>query len=120
MKMSTNKDFVSVSNFDQLLVDKIFEFCIIYNKFYNRYIISINKNKADKVIVYMEKGLCAKSEIIELNKIKVIELTFKIKNETFKITAIYRSPSTGPFVYSSVLDIYLREDKKYNYWRFQY
>lgn len=86
-----NTDILSISGYD-----------LLYNHG--------NINKNDGVLVYISQKFSYKYEVKKLSNIKIIDIDLTgLKNEYFKITAIYRPPSTDVDVFNVDLLNYLSE-----------
>lgn len=122
---SIDANFESLEIFVASLYIKPFYICcteswnIVNNNFYNlagyrMYYNESKLNRADGVVIYIKSDIIEETEIIEVNKLNIINTSIKMNNgNNIEISALYRSHSItkAEFIYN--LKSYLNEVKKY-------
>lgn len=80
-----------------------------YDMFYN----NSSLNKADGVICFVLQDILHETEIIEVNRLKIINTTIYMTNgSTFDVSAIYRSHEMSKLEFINTLDTFFKQKKE--------
>ena len=85
-----------------------------YNILYNEG----NYNKNDGTVIFIRIGLQYSHRVIQLGQLRLLGVRFAYDGLNYEIVAAYRSPSTCPHLFTSLLDGFLREDRSDNDYTF--